>query len=148
MVCPITYGDHNKWLKVIWQEGRIATAHGRFSRIRQMAPMCNPSSTLQSASAPYWCCPLLSHFAYICRRTCCGHVLGRLSFLFITVTSRVVTWTPASQTRFLALDQVRDPNGISISSAVFAGLTIATDRQTDTPTDGPTDRPRYSVCHI
>jgi len=30
------------------------------------------------------------------------------------------------------------PNGITIGSAVFAGLTVVIDRQTD--------RPRYSVC--
>jgi len=27
-------------VKVIWQKGRIAAAHGRFTRIRQLAPMC------------------------------------------------------------------------------------------------------------
>jgi len=31
------------------------------------------------------------------------------------------------------------PNGISIQSAVFAGFTIVTNRQTDRPTDRPTD---------
>jgi len=30
------------------------------SRIHQLAPVCTPSSTPQSASAPYRCCPLLS----------------------------------------------------------------------------------------
>jgi len=49
--------------------GRIAAAHGRFSRIRQVAP---PSSTPQSASAPYRCCPLLSRFEYIDRRSSPG----------------------------------------------------------------------------
>ena len=34
--------------------------------------MCTPSSTPQSASAPYRCCPLLSHFEYTDRRTCTG----------------------------------------------------------------------------
>jgi len=38
--------------------------------------------------------------------------------------------------------RVHIANGISIGSAVFAGLTIVTDRQTDRPTD----RPRYSAC--
>jgi len=37
------------------------------------------------------------------------------------------------------------PNGISISSVVFAWLPNVTNRQTDTHTDRPTDRPRYSV---
>jgi len=44
-------------------------------------------------------------------------------------------WTP--NTRFLGPTRVLNPNGISISSGIFAGLTSVTDRQTD--------RPRYSV---
>ena len=36
--------------------------------------MCTPPSTLQSASALYRCCPLLSHFQYIDRWTCPRHV--------------------------------------------------------------------------
>ena len=39
---------------------------------------------------------------------------------------------------------VHNPKGISIGSAVFAGLTIVTDRQRDRSTD----RPRYSICNI
>jgi len=45
---------------------------------------------------------------------------------------------PPSNTWSLGLTQVLNLNGISIGSAVFAGLTSVTDR--------PTDRPRYSVC--
>jgi len=46
-------------VKAIWQKGCIAAAHGRFSRIRQVAPMCTPhnnaslgppESTTQTAS--------------------------------------------------------------------------------------------------
>jgi len=45
-----------------------------------------------------------------------------------------------SNTWFLGYTPVlMQPNGISIGSAVLAGLTIVTDR--------PTDRPRYSVCN-
>ena len=29
-------------VKVIWQKGRIAAAHGRFNGIRQLAPVCTP----------------------------------------------------------------------------------------------------------
>ena len=47
-------------------------------------------------------------------------------------------WTP-SKTWFLEPTQVLNPNGISNGSAVFAGLSTVTDRQTD--------RPRYSVCN-
>jgi len=36
---------------------------------------------------------------------------------------------------FLGPARVHTPNDISIGSAVFAGLTIVTDRQTDRPTD-------------
>ena len=43
-------------------------------------------------------------------------------------------WTP-SNTWFLGSTRVHTPNSISIDSAVFAGLTIVT------------DRPRYSVCN-
>jgi len=50
--------------------------------------------------------------------------------------------TPArtpSNTCFLGPTRIFNPNGILIGSAVFAALTIVTDRQTD--------RPRYSVCN-
>jgi len=54
-------------------------------------------------------------------------------------------WT-ASNTWFPGPTRVLNPNGISIGSAVFAGLTSVTDRQTDLlQTDRQTDRPRYSV---
>ena len=46
-----------------------------------------------------------------------------------------------SNTWFLEPTQPRDANGISIGSAVFAGLTTVTDMQTDRATDPPTDRP-------
>jgi len=46
---------------------------------------------------------------------------------------------PPSNTSFLGPIRVHDPNGISIGSAIFAGLTTVTDRQTD--------RRRYSVCN-
>jgi len=44
---------------------------------------------------------------------------------------------PLSNTWYLGPMRVPKPNGISIGSTVFAGLTTVTDRQTD--------RPRYSV---
>jgi len=47
-------------------------------------------------------------------------------------------WTP-SNTWFLGPTRVLNPNGISIGSADFAGLTSMTDRQTD--------RPCNSVCN-
>jgi len=48
-----------------------------------------------------------------------------------------VIWTLIKQ--FLGSIRDHSPNGISIGSAVFAGLTAVTDRQTDRPR-------RYSVC--
>ena len=48
---------------------------------------------------------------------------------------------PPSNTWFLGSTRVHNPNGITISSAVFAWLTSVTDRQTDRQTD----RPRYSI---
>jgi len=48
-------------------------------------------------------------------------------------------WTP-SNPWFLGPTQVTHPNGISIGSAVFAGLMNVTNRQTDT------DRPCYCIC--
>jgi len=47
-------------------------------------------------------------------------------------------WTPCN-TWFLGLTREHNPNGISIGSAIFAGLTILRHRLTD--------RPRYSVCN-
>jgi len=48
---------------------------------------------------------------------------------------------PPSNTWFPGPTRVLNLNGISIGSAVFAGLTRVTDRQTDRPTN----RPRYSI---
>jgi len=51
-------------------------------------------------------------------------------------------WTP-SNTWFLGPTRVLNPNDISIDSAVFAGFSTVSDRQTDRQTG----RPRYSVCN-
>jgi len=40
---------------------------------------------------------------------------------------------------FLGLTRVHNPNGISIGSAAFAGLTVVTNRQTNRQTDTQTD---------
>jgi len=47
---------------------------------------------------------------------------------------------------FPGLTRVLNPNGISISSVVLAGLTSVTDRQTDRQTDRPTDHATWSVA--
>jgi len=53
-------------------------------------------------------------------------------------------WNP-SNTWFPGYIRVLNPNGISIGSAVFAGLTSVTDRQTDSLTNRPTDHATRSV---
>jgi len=55
--------------------------------------------------------------------------------------SRVRIWSPCN-TRFLGSTRVHIPNSISIGAAVFAGLTIVTDRQTDHAT------PSVTIGHI
>jgi len=47
---------------------------------------------------------------------------------------------PPSNTLFPGLTCILNPNGISIGSAVFAGLTIVTDQPTDYATDRVYDR--------
>ena len=47
--------------------------------------------------------------------------------------SHLAMWTPYN-TWFLEPTRVHNPNGISIGSAIFAGLTTVTDRQTDLQT--------------
>jgi len=52
---------------------------------------------------------------------------------------------PPRNTCFLAPTRVHIPNGISIVSAVIAGLTIVTDKPTDRHTDRQTDHAASSV---
>jgi len=54
------------------------------------------------------------------------------------VFTRLRQCAPPSNTCFLGPARVQIPNGISISSAVFGGLTTVTERQTDRPTDHAT----------
>ena len=100
--------------------------------------MCTLSNTPpQSASSPYrFCAPCLFTLSISTSRHV-RHVLRRPLFALIIAPSRVGIWTP-SNTWFLGPTEVHIPNGNSVGSAVFAGLTVVTDR--------PTDRPRYSVC--
>ena len=109
-----------------------------FARRRQCA---SPSSTPQSASTPYRCCRLPSRFHYSDRRTCsdifwAGHFPPPQNCALCGPG-------PTSNTCSLGPMRVHGSNGISIGLAVFAWLTIVTDRQTDKPTD----RPRYLVCN-
>ena len=61
------------------------------------------------------------------------HVLGRHLFALQIAPSRLRIWTP-SNTWFLGPIGVHIPNDITIGSAVFAGLTVVTDRLTDRQT--------------
>jgi len=99
-----------------------------FDRWRQ----CTPSfSTPHSVSAPYRCCPLLSRFEYI---DMSGHIMCRpLFYPQNSLFPREDHWTP-SNTWFLWPTGVKILNGILIGSAVFAGLTIVTARQTERQT--------------
>ena len=61
-----------------------------------------------------------------------------------------LTWEygPPSNTRFPGPTRVLNPNGISIGSAVFAGLTNVTDRPTDRPTDHTTRSVRIGRIYV
>jgi len=124
-------------VKVFWHDAISQPHTGRSNRIRQVAPMCTTSSTSQSASAPYWRCPLLSRFGYIDHRTCpglswpspfhpqnCRFASGDLDPSSIWFIGSTCVHIP-------------NPNAISIGSlgsTAFAGLTVVTDRQTDKQT--------------
>jgi len=108
--------------------GCIAAARGRFNRIRQVAPMCTPSSTPQSASTPCQFCPLLSRFVCIDRRAFPGRPLFCLKNCPFTYGER----RNPSNPWFLGPTSVNIPN--ESRSVQPWSLTIVTD---------PTDRPRY-----
>ena len=55
-------------------------------------------------------------------------------------------WGPGPHAWFLGPTPVTPLNGISVGSAVFAGLMNVTNRQTHIHTDKQTDRPWYSIC--
>jgi len=65
----ITSGQNNL------TKGRIATTHGRFSRIRQVVPICT-----SSAFAPYQFCTSLSRFEYIDRGYIRASAISHIGF--------------------------------------------------------------------
>ena len=95
---------------------------------------------------PIWYVVCLAHRSVSTKRISIG------SAIFVQLTTKSLyngpsplklplcmgIWTP-SNVRFLAPTQVYIPNGIWIGPAIFAGLTIVTDR--------PTDRYCYSACN-
>jgi len=131
-------------VKGIWQKGCIAAAHGRFSGIRQMAPLCTlpnnaflgpPEFTTQTVSRS------VQPFLHSTRQSVDGH--ARACSFSLKLSLRMGRSGLPSNTWFLGSTRALNPNVISIGSSVFAGLITVTDRQTD----GPTERPRYSVCN-
>jgi len=122
---------HNLWAYT--EQVFFYNTHRWFNHIRQVASMCTPSSTPQSASTPHQFCPLLSRFEHN-DHWICGHLLGRPLVALKTAPSRVWISTLSNNTWLLELTRVNIPNGIMIGSVSFAGLMVAT------------DRPHYSVC--
>jgi len=91
-----------------------------FNRIRQVAPVYTPSSTLQSASAPYRCWPLLSCFEVSTIRhvrACPGRPPCPQNYPFTCGDlDPCNAWFPGySQLK----SQVHNPNDIAIGLAVF-----------------------------
>jgi len=91
--------------------------------------MCGQSTRERSASGQ----KMVASKAICHKAVSLPHMDGSIVF---------VRWRHAC---FLGSTRIHIRNSISIGSAVFAGLTIVTDRQTDRLTDKQTDRPRYSV---
>jgi len=124
-------------VKVIGPNSRIAFAHGRFNRILHVAPMCTTSNSCFLGPTRV--------------RTPNGIPIGSAVFAYAICSSRKKVpifyngpplphpkkitpvhggiWTP-SNVWFLWHTGVHNQNGISIDSAVFARLTMVTDRQT------------------
>jgi len=73
-----------------------------------------------------------------------------LSCLKIVPSHKGIWDLDPSNRWFIGPTQVLNPSGILIGSAVFAGLTIMTDRQTDKHTDRQTDHatPAVRIGHI
>jgi len=107
--------------------GRIAAERGR-----QVAPVPSPPYTW--FLAPTTVQMLNDHFTRFC--TAHGSVLIFYNELPFLPQNCPFPWEhgPSSNTWFLGTIWAHNPNGISIGSAVFAGLTSVTDRQTDQQT--------------
>ena len=123
-------------------QGHIAAARRRFSRIRQVTPVCTlpnngflhpPDSASRTASRsvePFWRSSR-QRVSILYN----GPPLPRLKIAPLREGSG-----PPSNTWFLGPTRVHLPNGISIGSAVLQGSpSLQTERQTD--------RPHYSVSN-
>ena len=111
------------------------------------SPSPSSSSPLKKSSLPYHLIllPTISPLLPLLIITSGQNNLTKRPHRRCTLHCAVQSYSPCcatctpSNTCFLWPIRVHNPNGISIGSAVFAGLTIVT--------DGLTDRPRYSVCN-
>jgi len=110
-------------VKVIWQKGRIAAAHGGFGRIRQVAPVCTPSN--RRFLRPTRVQRHLDWFSRFCTAQGRRYLYFTLGHLFPLKISLVHGEPgPLSNACFLiGLTPLSIPKGISIGSAVFAQLT-------------------------
>ena len=104
-------------VKVIWQKGCITAAHGWFSGIRQVAPMCihpthaslgPPKSTTQMASES------VQPFLHSSLQSVVGHVLSHKNWAFVRKRSG-----DQSNTWFLGPTRVQIQNGISTGFLPF-----------------------------
>jgi len=111
----------------------------RFSRIRQIVPMWPPSNTCFFGPIRFHTPNgILTGSAVFAQLTSEGPTMGHP----FTPQNCPFAWgsrPPSNTTWFLGPTWVHNPNNISIGSAVFAGLTIMTDRQTNWPLE--------SVCN-
>jgi len=93
--------------------------HPHLTRASLNPPDCTSKSHLDR----------FSHFCTAHGRKSLYFTIGRPSPPLKTASSHRGSGHP-SNTRFLQSTRVHNPNGISIGSAVFAGLMIVTDQQT------------------
>ena len=134
---------------------RVGRRKHRFNRVHHVAPMCPHGRAhwrhlanmieveLPSAHRSLQPKREIDRFS----RCCISHGRKSLYLQWAPFPQKIAPShrgrrTP-SNTWFLGPTQVLNPNGISIGSTVFAGLTSVTDRRTDRQTD----RPRYSVSN-
>jgi len=116
--------EPHKWPKQ-FDKGHIAAVYGWFNRTGQVAPMCIPSSTPQSASVPYQCCPCWVS-KYVNPRTRPG--MSWVSH-FSSLKLPFHVWGSTPHGSFGQPSP--HPNGISIGSAICAwAKDHETDRQT------------------
>jgi len=129
---------------VIWQKGRIATAHGRFNHVRQVAPMAPPIQCMlpwtHRSPHPKRNVDRFSHFCTVHCRQSLYLIMGRpfpLKIALCRGSGRPSNLPARLCHMVLGLTRVHNPNGMSIGSAVLHD-TRSSVRQTDRQTDHAT----------